>query len=482
MEEPNNPFSEVEIEAEETEPEYHQYQRPQGEGKGKKEKDEPVEKERVSKLIAKAGIASRRAAEDLITEGRVAINGHFVREPGIKINPNKDKVVIDGRPLVIVERETSVLVFHKPKYVMTTHDDPGDRVKVFDILPKRYAKMHSVGRLDFETTGVLLITDDGELTHLLTHPSHGFEKVYEARVRGEVTRAKIEMLQSGVVLEDGKTAPCRARVIAQTEKNALVELTLREGKNRQVRRMFEAIGHPVTSLRRTKFAGIELEGLPSGEFRVLLPGEVKALRKTVENGLKKLGAPTRPRPKAKIVNDKAEFKARRNSDDVLEAKAIADRAPMRKPARKVYDSNSAVSKAPDRRSPAQRSAEETPVRRPAPQRTGFDRSSERPNDNDKASTRRPSSERAGFDNNPTRRPSSERPNDKAPVRRPPSDRANDKAPTRRPSSERPNDKAPVRRPASEKPTDKAPTRRPASERPANDKSPIARRIERKWKD
>jgi 23S rRNA pseudouridine2605 synthase len=398
MEEPINPFSEVENEAEEIEPDFHKYQRPNGEGLGKKDVETPAEKERVSKLIAKAGIASRRAAEDLITEGRVAVNGHFVREPGVKADPSRDKIVVDGRPLVVTERETTVVLFHKPKYVMTTHDDPGNRVKVFDILPKRFAKMHSVGRLDFETTGVLLITDDGELTHLLTHPSHGFEKVYEARVRGEVTRAKIDLLQGGVVLEDGKTAPCRARVLAQTEKNALVELTLREGKNRQVRRMLEAIGHPVTSLRRTKFAGIELEGLPSGEFRVLLPGEVKALRKTVENGLKKLGAPSRPKPKPKIVNDKAEFKARRNSPEALEAKAVADRAPMKKPTtRKGPNPNYSASKS--------------------------------------------SEPRVGGG---------------------------------RPTGPKPTGSKP--------PISKPPVRRPATERPNNDKSPVARRIERKWKD
>lgn len=238
--------------------------------------------ERVSKLIARAGIVSRRAAEDLITNGEVSVNGHFVREPGTKADPRRDKIVVSGRPLIVSEKETTVVLFHKPKNVITTRDRKEDRTTVFDLLPHKFRNFHSVGRLDFDTSGVLLLTDDGELTHLLTHPSHGAEKEYEARVRGEVQPGELDRLRKGVRLEDGVTAPCFARVVGQSEKNALVLLRIREGRNRQVRRMLDAVGHPVSSLRRTKFAGVELEGLQSGSFRVLLPGEVKALRKKVE--------------------------------------------------------------------------------------------------------------------------------------------------------------------------------------------------------
>jgi len=247
---------------------------------------EEGELERVSKLIARAGIASRRAAEELITRGEVSVNGHFLTEPGIKADPKRDKVVVSGRPLILSEKTTSVLLLHKPKNVMTTRDKREDRPTVFDLLPHKFRAFHPVGRLDFDTSGVLLLTDDGELTHLLTHPSHGAEKEYEARVRGEVGAGELDRLRKGVRLEDGVTAPCFARVVGQTEKNALVLLRIREGRNRQVRRMLDAVGHPVSSLRRTKFAGVELEGLPSGAFRVLLPGEVKALRKKVETKIK----------------------------------------------------------------------------------------------------------------------------------------------------------------------------------------------------
>lgn len=227
------------------------------------------------------------------------MNGHVITEQGLKADPLNDRIVVDGHPLRVSEKPDVVLLFHKPRLIMTTRDDPGGRRTVMDFLPRKWQSLHPVGRLDFDTAGVLLLTDDGELTHLLTHPSHGAEKVYEARVRGQVEKETLEKLERGVKLDDGPTAPCRVKVLAQREKNALVQLTLREGRNRQVRRMLEAVGHTVNSLRRVSFAGVELEGLPAGEFRVLLAGEVKALRKRVEGRVKKNSNATRPgsRPK-----------------------------------------------------------------------------------------------------------------------------------------------------------------------------------------
>ena len=254
------------------------------------EEAEP-ELERVSKLIAKAGIASRRAAKEMIAAGRVTLNGHTFTEQGTKADILNDRIVVDGHPLRMSEKPGVVLVFHKPRLVMTTKDDPGGRSTVMDFLPRKWQSLHPVGRLDFDTSGVLLLTDDGELTHLLTHPSHGAEKVYEARVRGVVEPSAIEKLERGVRLDDGPSAPCRAKVMAQRDKNALVQLVLREGRNRQVRRMLDAVGHPANALRRISFAGVELEGLLAGESRILLPGEVKALRRRVESKVKKLSSP-----------------------------------------------------------------------------------------------------------------------------------------------------------------------------------------------
>ncbi len=267
---------------------------------------EAPETERVSKLIAKAGLASRRAAEEMIAAGRVTLNGHVISEQGVKADVLNDRIVVDGHPLRISEKPGVVLVFHKPRLVMTTKDDPGGRSTVMDFLPRKWQSLHPVGRLDFDTSGVLLLTDDGELTHLLTHPSHGAEKVYEARVRGVVEAAAIEKLERGVRLDDGPTAPCRAKLMAQRDKNALVQLVLREGRNRQVRRMLEAVGHPANALRRISFAGVELEGLPAGEFRILLPVEVKALRKRVESKVKKLSDPKGKFHKRKIPKIEAQ--------------------------------------------------------------------------------------------------------------------------------------------------------------------------------
>lgn len=262
--------------------------------------EEAGEKERVSKLMARAGLASRRGAEEMIQNGLVSVNGHFITEPGLKAIPGVDRIVVDGKPLIISDKLATVILFHKPRNVMSTRDDPGKRTTVFNYLPHKFQRLFTVGRLDFDTSGVLLLTDDGELTHLLTHPSHGAEKTYEARVRGTVTIDELAQLRRGLTLEDGPTAPCRAHVVAQREKNALVEITMREGRNRQVRRMLDAISHPVSALRRTAFAGVELEGLPAGEHRVLLLGEIKALRKKVEGKPKKLktGPPSgKARPK-----------------------------------------------------------------------------------------------------------------------------------------------------------------------------------------
>jgi 23S rRNA pseudouridine2605 synthase len=179
---------------------------------------------------------------------------------------------------------------HKPKGYVTSKSDPEGRPTVMQLLPVKYQHLHPVGRLDYDTSGALLLTDDGTLTNLLTHPSHGVTKTYWARVRGQVTVPTLKKLEAGIYLEDGKTAPCRAKLRAQTEQNALVEISLHEGRNRQVRRMLESVGHPVRALRRVRFAQLDLSGLPSGAYRVLLPGEVHQLHKSAE-------AEPKPRPR-----------------------------------------------------------------------------------------------------------------------------------------------------------------------------------------
>ncbi len=243
--------------------------------------------ERLQKLLSRAGVASRRAAETLIAEGQVSVNGHGIKELGAKADPYLDKITVSGKPLQLSDAAPTVLLLHKPRGYMSTKSDPEGRPIIMDLLPKKLHKLNPVGRLDFDTSGVLLLTDDGDLLHLLTHPSHGVEKVYHARVGGQIQAETVRILETGVHISEGdensktkiKTAPCRVRVRAQTEKNALVEVTLREGRNRQVRKMLETMGHAVSSLRRIKFAGFEIEELPPGGYRLLLPGEIHALRK-----------------------------------------------------------------------------------------------------------------------------------------------------------------------------------------------------------
>ncbi|MDF2439788.1 MAG: rRNA synthase, partial [Abditibacteriota bacterium] len=256
------------------------------------------EGERLHKLIARAGLASRRAAEEMIAEGRVVVNGHVIRELGFKADPDVDRIVVDGHPLRLPSGPTTVVALHKPRGVMTTKDDPEGRATVMELLPTRLAHLHPVGRLDFETSGLLLLTDEGELTQKLTHPSHGVEKVYQARVRGNVSLDTVRKLENGVFLDDGKTAPCRVRVRAQTERNALLEITLHEGRNRQVRRMLEAVGYPVSSLRRIRFGPIDLVGIAPGDHRILLPGEVHLLHKAADSKTKPL------RPRAGVAKGK----------------------------------------------------------------------------------------------------------------------------------------------------------------------------------
>ena len=241
--------------------------------------------ERLQKIIARAGIASRRAAEELIREGKVRVNGEVITELGARADLSRDRVAVGGKTIKSVQLGTVVLLLNKPKGYITTRHDPLNRPTVMDLLPSRYRHLHPVGRLDGDTSGVLLLTDDGELTQLLTHPSHQIEKVYAARVRGEVKPQTLKRLQEGVRIEINEkwvvAKARRVRVEASTSKNSLLEMTLQEGKNRQVRRMLEAVGHPVSALRRVRFAGIEVEELRAGKYRELLTTEVKQLKKRV---------------------------------------------------------------------------------------------------------------------------------------------------------------------------------------------------------
>jgi 23S rRNA pseudouridine2605 synthase len=225
---------------------------------------------RLNAFLARAGVASRRGSDDLIKAGRVRIND----EPGelnTYVHPG-DRVEVDGKP--VTAQQLKYVLLNKPAGVVTTASDPQGRPTVVQLveLPERVVP---VGRLDAETTGALLLTNDGPLAHRLAHPRYGVEKVYEAQVEGEPDAEALRTLAEGVELEDGRTAPATVRRLAPD----LVELTLHEGRNRQVRRMLEAVGHPVRALHRSRYAELTIEGLEPGAWRELTDAEVKDLRK-----------------------------------------------------------------------------------------------------------------------------------------------------------------------------------------------------------
>ena len=232
--------------------------------------------ERLQKYLAAAGVASRRASETLILEGRVAVNGKVVKELGTKVTPGKDKVTVDGKP-VQTEEQLVYYLMNKPAGYLTTVKDTHDRPTVMDLLTGIPYRVFPVGRLDFETEGLLLLTNDGEFAYRMTHPKFKIKKTYLATVQGELTKERLQMLRNGVELEDGKTAPAEVNIVRQEKHRTVVEITIHEGKNRQVRRMFKAVKNPVLELKRINVGGLTLKGVGSGEIRSLTAEEVQKL-------------------------------------------------------------------------------------------------------------------------------------------------------------------------------------------------------------
>ncbi len=231
---------------------------------------------RLQKVLAGAGVASRRASEGIIASGRVEVNGVLVTELGTRVNPAVDVIRVDGSRIPTARRHT-YLVLNKPRGVVSTMSDPRGRENLQDYLPKGSPRLFHVGRLDTDTEGLILLTNDGEFTHRLTHPSWEIPKVYLAEVEGSITQATLRKLRAGVTLDDGPIKPDNAKLVTRTAHRTLIELTLHEGRNRIVRRLMDAVGHPVTRLSRTAIGPVQLGKLSLGGTRELSRQELGTL-------------------------------------------------------------------------------------------------------------------------------------------------------------------------------------------------------------
>lgn len=239
--------------------------------------------QRLQKILSAAGVASRRLSEELILQGRVTVNGETVRELGTKADPEHDEIKVDGRRIKAEQRKRYVLLY-KPRGYITTRSDPEGRPTVMDLVKGVKEYVYPVGRLDFDSEGLLLFTNDGELAARLTHPRHEVEKVYEARVRGVPDDHTLERLAKGVTIEGRRTSPARLRasepIVKESGQQTIVEITIHEGRQRQVRQMFDSVGHPVVRLKRVRIGPIEDPHIPAGHWRDLTPQEVAKLQRT----------------------------------------------------------------------------------------------------------------------------------------------------------------------------------------------------------
>lgn len=256
--------------------------------------------ERLNKLIAQAGIASRRGAEELIQNGEVTVNGEIINELGTKADPEKDHIKVQGKLInqKLAMRENAYILLNKPKGYLSSAADPEGRKLVTDLV-KGFGKLHPVGRLDYNTEGLIILTNDGVFTNLVAS-SKRIPKVYEVKTKGIPTEVAINKLRRGTTLEDGfKTAPAEIKILKPTAQNGWFEVTLTEGHNQQIRKMFDSIGHSVVKLKRIAIGHINYDRLPVGAYRELDPEEVKAFSSPVK--------PQKPKTEAKTTTDKSKL-------------------------------------------------------------------------------------------------------------------------------------------------------------------------------
>ena len=233
-------------------------------------------KERIHKVIAHAGVTSRRKAEQLIKEGRVIVDGEVISRPGLCVDPEKSTITIDGK-CIVPAHERIYILLNKPRGYITSLHDPEERPTVIDLLKHVTVRVYPVGRLDYDAEGLLLLTNDGALANRMLHPRYGVPRTYLVKVKGIPSPEAIKKLRSGVLLSDGMTVPAQVTFPERISKNSWVRVTVTEGRNNLIKRMFEKVGHRVLKLQRIRFGSLGLGDLRSGEYRVLLPAEVKKL-------------------------------------------------------------------------------------------------------------------------------------------------------------------------------------------------------------
>lgn len=232
--------------------------------------------ERLQKYLADSGIASRRKSEEFILAGKVKVNGEIIKELGFKVDPEKDLIEYLG---VKVEKnkERMVLMLNKPTEVISSAKDPQGRKTVIDLIPERFPRLYPVGRLDYDSEGMILLTNDGELANKITHPKSKVKKVYSVWVYGYPSKESMSKFSKGVELEDGTTAPAKIKIIKKGKNSTEMEVEISEGKKRQVRRMFEILGHPVFKLVRTQIGELKMGNLEQGKYKVLKEQEIKRI-------------------------------------------------------------------------------------------------------------------------------------------------------------------------------------------------------------
>jgi 23S rRNA pseudouridine2605 synthase len=232
---------------------------------------------RLHKILAEAGVSSRRGGEDLIVAGKVSVNGRVIRELGFKADPALDRIRVDGRPLPRPSHKVYYLLY-KPRGVITSLNDPEGRPTIKDLIPRIKAPVFPVGRLDYDAEGLLLLTNDGEMAMQLAHPRYKVPRTYLVKVKGALATEEMGRLEKGVMLDDGMSPQLKVTPVKRLQKNSWVRVTLHEGRNRVIKRAFEAIRHPVLQLKRIKFASLTLEGLRPGDYRPLSAEEIEHLR------------------------------------------------------------------------------------------------------------------------------------------------------------------------------------------------------------